>query len=328
MTHHQHHQPHAGGHHHGGTGAHAQHRDLALASPSRLGSLGRRVHLLGRRRFLVELGRKSYAVAILGGLVAACSSGDDAGSGAAADDDAARTVSGDEPAATTEPGPNDTATSPSTADSSGATAADPGSGEQVDSLEWARVNLGFVSAYVLVRGNDAAVVDTGVSGSADQIGETLGTLGLTYDNVRHVVLTHAHPDHIGSLPAVVERAPSAPAYAGQADIASIGATAVTAVGDGDDVFGLEIIETPGHTPGSISLLDTDIGLLVAGDALNGNGDGSAIAGPNPEFSRDMVVARESVTKLAGFSFETAVFWHGEPFEGGAGEAVSALAASQ
>ena len=65
-------------------------------------------------------------------------------------------------------------------------------------LAWSRVDLGFVSAYVLVRGNEAAVVDTGVGGSADQIGAVLDDAGPGWAGVRHVVLTHKHPDHAGS----------------------------------------------------------------------------------------------------------------------------------
>ena len=88
-------------------------------------------------------------------------------------------------------------------------------------LRWAQAALGSVSAYVLVRGNDAAVVDTGNAGSVDEIGAALATLSATFDDVRHVVLTHSHPDHIGSLPAVLDRAVGAAAYAGAEDIADI-----------------------------------------------------------------------------------------------------------
>ena len=66
-------------------------------------------------------------------------------------------------------------------------------------LVWARTNLGFVSAYVLVRGNTAAIVDTGVAGSAAAIGQTLVDLGLNYSDVEHVILTHNHSDHAGSI---------------------------------------------------------------------------------------------------------------------------------
>jgi glyoxylase-like metal-dependent hydrolase (beta-lactamase superfamily II) len=92
--------------------------------------------------------------------------------------------------------------------------------------------------------------------------------------------------------------------------------------EGDLVFGLEIIATPGHTPGHISVLDAAGGVLVAGDAINGSDGG--VAGPNPEFTADMDTALRSVAKLATLSFDTVLFGHGQPVEGGADQAVAAL----
>jgi glyoxylase-like metal-dependent hydrolase (beta-lactamase superfamily II) len=103
-----------------------------------------------------------------------------------------------------------------------------------------------VSAHVLVRGNEAAAVDTGVPGSADDIGETLGDVGLDHSNVAHVILTHLHPDHISSIGGVMGMADGATAYAGEADIGGIDFDPITPADDGDDdgIFGLEVIATP------------------------------------------------------------------------------------
>ncbi len=294
------------------------HQTIRLASSQELAVLSTPVHRIGRRRFLTELGRNTFAVAILGGFAAACSN-----------------TSGDvetavPPESLDEPETTGSTTGSTTASTTARTAASPSDPAAADGtgLLWSQVSLGSVSAYVLVRGNQAAVVDTGNPGSADQIGETLTTLGVTYDDVRHVVLTHRHPDHVGSLSDVIDRAGSTVAYAGAADIGEISAPIdIRAVADGDDVFGLQVIETPGHTPGSISLLDVGIGLLIAGDALNGNGDGTAVTGPNDRFSSDMATAEASVVKLAGFDFETAAFGHGNPVESGAGDLVAELAAA-
>lgn len=188
-----------------------------------------------------------------------------------------------------------------------------------------QVDLGFVSAYILYRAGEAALVDTGVAGSEGAIEAALGEVGLGWDAVGHVIVTHKHPDHMGSLDAIVPLVPEAEIYAGAADIPAIGAAALAAVGDGDRVFDLEIIETPGHTAGHISVLDSLAGILVAGDALNGvNGD---VEGPDPGFSEDMSVAVESVSKLAGFEYEVALFGHGQPVLEGASEAVNQLASS-
>jgi glyoxylase-like metal-dependent hydrolase (beta-lactamase superfamily II) len=56
-----------------------------------------------------------------------------------------------------------------------------------------------VSAYVLVRGGEAALVDTGFGSSMDRIGAVLDAAGPGWGGVRHMVITHAHGDHFDSL---------------------------------------------------------------------------------------------------------------------------------
>jgi glyoxylase-like metal-dependent hydrolase (beta-lactamase superfamily II) len=183
-----------------------------------------------------------------------------------------------------------------------------------------------VSAYVLVRAGEATVVDTGNPGDAGDIAATLDGLGIGWNDVSTVILTHLHGDHVGSLGDVMAAAPDAVGYAGAPDIPGIRSPrTLMPVGDGDTVFGLEIIATPGHTPGSIVVRDPVSGLMVAGDALRGE-DGGVI-GPNPRFTDDMALANESVKKLAELQFETIVFGHGDPVEGGASDQVAALAAT-
>jgi glyoxylase-like metal-dependent hydrolase (beta-lactamase superfamily II) len=192
-------------------------------------------------------------------------------------------------------------------------------------VDWHRINLGLVSAYILARGREAAIVDTGWQGSAAAIQSGLEAAGLSWASVAHVIITHKHPDHIGSLPGVLARATNATPYAGEADVAAIQtARPVTALADADQVFGLQVIATPGHTPGHIALLDRETGLLVAGDAVRGAPDGGAAA-PVAQYTEDMAAASESIRKLAGYRFDVAVFGHGEPIEGDASEAVKTLA---
>jgi glyoxylase-like metal-dependent hydrolase (beta-lactamase superfamily II) len=193
-------------------------------------------------------------------------------------------------------------------------------------VSYNQVNLGFVNAYVLVRGNEVAVVDTGVANSQGKIDEVIKAAGRAWDDVRQVILTHYHPDHIGSMDAVMAASTNATAYAGAEDIPQITtATALQAVGDGSDVFGLQIIATPGHTAGHISVYDPIGSTFIMGDAM-ANADGT-LTGSNPQFSADMAAANESVKKIAGLTFDTAYFMHGLTIESGASEAIAKLAAT-
>jgi glyoxylase-like metal-dependent hydrolase (beta-lactamase superfamily II) len=187
-----------------------------------------------------------------------------------------------------------------------------------------QVNLGFVNAYVLVRGKEAAVVDTGTAGNASKIADVVRTAGLHRDAVRHVILTHYHPDHIGSIGEVLTAAARATAYAGAADIPQIQSPRpLKAVADNDEVFGLRVIATPGHTPGHLCVFDPAGSLLILGDAMN-NMD-KKLSGPNPQYTADMNQAHQSVKKLAKLKFERAMFGHGEPIDRGASQAIAKLA---
>jgi glyoxylase-like metal-dependent hydrolase (beta-lactamase superfamily II) len=188
---------------------------------------------------------------------------------------------------------------------------DPGENPD-DQLRLQHVALGSVSAYVLVRGNEAAVVDTGRPDSRDAILSGLDAMAVTPVMVRHIMLTHNHPDHTGGLAGLEGDLTNATVYAGAADIGSIqSALTLAELDDGDEVFGMGIIGTPGHTPGSISLFDTLSGILVAGDAINGDGEGG-LTGANPDFTPDMSTASASVAKLAALMPTTAAFGHGGP----------------
>ena len=259
-------------------------------------------------------------------MLAACSSdslSDDAAANVGGATTAAEPTAGaptSAPAATTAPASEEAADPAPTA----VTEPTAGVESDLEAVTWARVNLGFVSAYVLARGNTAAIVDTGVAGSAAAIGETLGSLGLNYSDVAHVILTHNHPDHAGSISEVLDLALNATAYAGEADLGSIAGDIAGIIG-GEDIFGFEMLPTPGHTAGHMAVIDHQAGLLVAGDAIFSE-DGGVVEGPT-RFFDDVPQSRESIKALAALSFNTLLVGHGEPIELGADSAVAALAAS-
>ena len=260
---------------------------------------------INRRLFLARLGKGTMALAVLG----ACGSntGGSSTTGVASTTGPASTV----PSTTTS---GEVATTTTTAPSAAL-------------AEYLRVDLGFVSAYVVVRGSEAAVVDTGVSGSEAAIEAALGTIDLGWDAVGHVILTHHHPDHVGSMPAVMNAAAAAAGYIGEGDLDNVsGPRELLGLDDGDEVFGLTVIGTPGHTAGHISLFDPLASVLIAGDALNGSN--GAVAGPNPQFSEDHNEALATVGKMAGYDYETLYFGHGEPVFEGASALVADLAESQ
>ncbi len=261
---------------------------------------------INRRTLLTDLGRGVFVLAVVS--IAGCAPT----AGSSSKPSTAASASG---SANPPPSPSAAASEPPSSP------APAGTG-----VAWERVNLGFVSAYILSRGGAAAIVDTGVQGSAAAIEQSLSAVGLGWSAVSDLVLTHHHGDHVGSAADVLERSPGAMGYAGAEDIASITVPRpLTAVTDGDEVFGLTIVTTPGHTPGSISVLDPTSGLLVAGDALGTSGGKPTL--PGDQFTDDMDLAKQSIVKLGGLTFETLLVGHGDAIEAGASAAVAALGAS-
>ena len=60
---------------------------------------------------------------------------------------------------------------------------------------WHRLELGGASTYVLVRGDEVAVIDAGLAGSETKLEPELQKLGYEWSDIDHVVTTHRHPDH-------------------------------------------------------------------------------------------------------------------------------------
>ena len=72
--------------------------------------------------------------------------------------------------------------------------------------------------------------------------------------------------------------------------------------------GIEIIETPGHMPGHISIYAKESKTLISGDALVLENDKLAIA--NPNYTLDMSEAKESIYKLLNYDIDKIVCYHG------------------
>ena len=161
------------------------------------------------------------------------------------------------------------------------------------------IPLGIVSAYALVRGGQAILIDTGLPGNEKQIIEALDNEGVPLSGVRLIVITHAHPDHSGSAERL-RRMTGAPVgiHKDDASFAQTGTNApvvpATFLGrlmapvtanmnrkmnphiETDVIFDettpldsygfpAHVIHTPGHTPGGVCLYGENN--LFTGDTL-------------------------------------------------------------
>jgi glyoxylase-like metal-dependent hydrolase (beta-lactamase superfamily II) len=164
----------------------------------------------------------------------------------------------------------------------------------------------------IVRGGDGLLlVDAGPHGTTDLVEGALRRLGADWPDVLDIVLTHGHIDHVGGLATCAAKAPKARVWAGAREVRRIDAGDDRPIGslvDGDRVGELLVLDTPGHTPGHISLLHEAGSLVFVGDVA-GSTDGKVSPGPRA-FTDDPVQARESLLRVASLGVERVLFSHG------------------
>jgi glyoxylase-like metal-dependent hydrolase (beta-lactamase superfamily II) len=192
------------------------------------------------------------------------------------------------------------------------------------------------NAYIIDR-DGLTVIDTGIPGSGKKILSYIrDTLHRNQSEIRTVIITHFHTDHVGGIPALKNAAPGLklaaherdagfisgqkplPRYSGiKGILLKIFTTVLSTVvpvdiilNDGDRIEGLTCIHLPGHTPGSIGLLDEATGTLFAGDLLRW--DDSVLSEGPPGFTMDVPASRNSIGKIASLRFDTLLIGHGKP----------------
>jgi glyoxylase-like metal-dependent hydrolase (beta-lactamase superfamily II) len=177
------------------------------------------------------------------------------------------------------------------------------------------------------------LIDVGPPGAVDGLRTHLRGLGFDLEDVWLVLLTHHDGDHVGGLAELLERIDpivathreEAPYVRGERDPIKGDPDAYRAAPVDLELTGgarvptvagpMEVVETPGHSPGHVSLHFSDHDLLLAGDALVADGE-KPLSGPKPEFTPDMARAAESVGRLADLAVEQVVCFHGGHAEAG------------
>ena len=199
----------------------------------------------------------------------------------------------------------------------------------------------------LIGDGRTLLIDAGLKGSAGLIHSGLDELGVSAESLSGVIVTHYHPDHAGGVQELVYEK-DIPVMAHRLDsqflkgaeeqpnpfqrrlMARLTAPLMEKVNapitpidaeleDGDVIpfdFPVQIVHTPGHTPGSISIFLPNQKAVIVGDALQYR-LGRRLTPPAAAVTQDPKQAMESLRKLVRLDFHTICFSHFPPFHGGA-----------
>ena len=221
-----------------------------------------------------------------------------------------------------------------------------------------RLGGGLVNVYLLEEAGAITVIDAGFPGYWRLLPGELAAMGRSLQDVKAVVLTHAHVDHIGfaerirSERAVPIRVHRDDATMARGETKAVGqsvrplrllptvrfllygmrnglrSTAIKEVTTFDDGATLDVpgspraIHVPGHSPGSAAFHASGASALFVGDALATLNVMTGIPGPQiAAFSSDISQARASLARLEDVEARFVLPGHGTPWTGGVPEAL-------
>jgi len=215
-----------------------------------------------------------------------------------------------------------------------------------------------VRAYLIETSDGLTLIDTLFDPDAHRILDEIKRIGRKVTDVRHLVLTHAHRSHLGGLK-LLKQLSGAPVYASEWEAGIIAGgrkservswlpdrLVVTypfqlalnlgldvhppvpvdrAIVDGESVGPIQVVNTPGHTPGHLAFYWAERKIRFTGDAV--------VTWPKfvagwPGFMLDPKQQRESVRRMASLEVEVLATGHGEPIVSGGGELLQSLVVNE
>ncbi len=192
-----------------------------------------------------------------------------------------------------------------------------------------------VNSFVLIDDDGKVVlIDAGLKGSTKKILAALDFIGKRPEDVKSILLSHAHVDHLGgvnrlnskshshvciheadeksAISGIAPKAQSPLARAFSLFDRNMEKVAIDSTFKDEEILnyrdGLLVVHTPGHTPGHVSFYDKKTGTLITGDALFNMRD--KISFSLKYFCTDFKLSKISAQRLGDLEVENIGFMHG------------------
>ena len=210
-----------------------------------------------------------------------------------------------------------------------------------------RIVLPVANSYMLSHKNGYVLVDTGKPGDMPRLAHALASTGASFTDVTHIIHTHGHSDHCGSTAEIIAAYPhiqtvihtgdahmctngvsdpvhntrlfsrllrlainpSFPRFTNDSVMQSERSNLLRQLG-----IAADIVHTPGHIPGSISIVADD-GQAIIGDVLMGGILGGKLLAQRPAYHyyvTNMDELHASITSLLETNSQTFYVGHGGP----------------
>lgn len=217
---------------------------------------------------------------------------------------------------------------------------------------------GYLNYYVIASGDALAVIDIGLGkGDVNRLERELAAHNWSLEQVQYILITHAHPDHIGGL-AELQRRCNAHTCAGRLDAPVVRGDQISPtanlselswflrpiaramantppraparvdreLSDGDTLDevlpGLQVVGLPGHSYGQVGYWLPESRTLIGGDVMMRMPWRLTmpLRAPSPDWGE----VKRSIFKVAGMNVETLCLGHGRPIIGGAAAHIQKL----
>jgi glyoxylase-like metal-dependent hydrolase (beta-lactamase superfamily II) len=223
------------------------------------------------------------------------------------------------------------------------------------------LNLQKANVYLFKSKQGLVLIDTSVVGSLKILEPHLKRAGFQLQDISHILITHAHIDHVGGL-AEIQAATKAEVWVHEIDAPFVRAgkpppyTEFSSLSLQDKLIGnfimmfvgkeqpaapvqrelksgerldelwegLGLVHLPGHSPGHSGFYFSKERVLVGGDVMMHLTPW--LTRPVAAFTEDVKQADESILKVASMKVATLAVGHGEPFVGNAANAIQKLTA--